>query len=424
MKGDQRMLTKLEVDNFKSLQQFEISFSHPLTVLIGTNSVGKSTILQAIDLLSYFANGELENYLLKRNWEPSELRSKPFNAGSIYVSNGKAFVRFAKRNITFSSTFQLENNINIKWEFTLTPKKDELICTREVITDLDTSKKILHRETNKFRWFDYIKNENEHFPEIQLNASMLSLINLNQEDFSQRFPQLCALKKFVIGIKSFDLLTPDKMKKTSRNDAPDLGIGGERLAAFLHSLDSSKMEIINTKLKEYYSSFDKLVTSKKQYGYVQLQMKEKSLSHSSYLVNATYISDGLLRIIAIVSIGALSDHYQVLLFDEIEDGINPSLAAELVDNLKHIGQENQKQLFVTTHSPIMLNYFDKESIIFLWKNHSDGRIYARNMFSSPELLDQLDYMNPGEIWLNMDQHEIEVALNKTIDPSSGESDEP
>ncbi|CAM4350232.1 AAA family ATPase [Paenibacillus alkaliterrae] len=59
------MITSLFIDNFKSLQNFTINFSNRLTVLIGTNSVGKSTVLQAIDLLSYFGTGNLKEYSSK-----------------------------------------------------------------------------------------------------------------------------------------------------------------------------------------------------------------------------------------------------------------------------------------------------------------------------------------------------------------------
>ena len=44
------MLNKLEVDNFKSLNQFQMKLS-PFTVIVGNNASGKSTILQVLDLL-------------------------------------------------------------------------------------------------------------------------------------------------------------------------------------------------------------------------------------------------------------------------------------------------------------------------------------------------------------------------------------
>jgi predicted ATPase len=389
------LLKKLDIDNFKSLCNFSIEFS-PLSVLIGSNSVGKSSILHAISLISHFANGSIKEYLLKRNWHSTELKSKHYHA--------------SKRNITFSAQFSL-NKSNLKWDFTLIPKKEEdtLTCVREKIIDLDTQKILLIRETKKMTWYDLTKDKMENFPEIQLIGSMLSLIDTDKEE--ERFPQLVELKRFVSGINSSELLSPEKMKRTSRYDATDLGIGGERLGAFLHSLDSNQRQLINKKIKECYPYLQSVITSKKSYGHVALQMTEKFNDIEPYSVNANYISDGLLRIIAIISLSALDESYTAILLDEIEDGINPGLAANLINYLIDMTEENQKQIFITTHSPIMLNYFDEESVIFLWRPQS-GSVYAHKMFESPELREHLRYMNPGEVWLNLEQYEIEKLLSE------------
>ena len=204
------------------------------------------------------------------------------------------------------------------------------------------------------------------------------------------------------------MLSPDKMKKTSRYGVTDFGMGGERLAAFIHGLSLEDKTIIVRKLKRYYPAVQRIVTSKKKYGHVSLKMDEEFDNNENLTINANYISDGLLRIIAIVSLRGLNHHYTVLLLDEIEDGINPSLAAELTQDLK----ETAKQVFVTTHSPIMLNYFDEESIIFLWRQ-DDGKVRAEKMFNNEKMRDHLKYMNPGEVWLNMEPQEIQELLKKS-----------
>lgn len=45
------MLTRLEIDGFKSLRDFEIDLE-PLTVLVGPNGAGNSNILEALGLIS------------------------------------------------------------------------------------------------------------------------------------------------------------------------------------------------------------------------------------------------------------------------------------------------------------------------------------------------------------------------------------
>lgn len=53
------MITRLEIDGFKSLREFAIDLE-PLTVLIGPNSAGKSNILEALALLSRLASQPVE----------------------------------------------------------------------------------------------------------------------------------------------------------------------------------------------------------------------------------------------------------------------------------------------------------------------------------------------------------------------------
>lgn len=389
------MLTSLEIDNFKSLCKFKVDFS-PLTVLIGNNSSGKSSVLHAIGLLMHFAEGNLTEYLIIRNWTPSELKSKCYPA--------------SKRNISFSATFFLENSFNLKWDFTLTAKKetDNLYSVREKIIDQNSEKILLVRETKRTSWYDFTEGADVSFPDIQLYGSMLSLIDIDDKT-EKRFPQLCSLKKFIKGIKSFEMLSPDKMKRTSRNDAADLGIGGERLGAFLHSLNKDQRQRIDSKVREFYPFLDSVLTSRKRYGHVHLQINELYEEIGLSTINSNYISDGLLRIIALASLCELNKDTTALLLDEIEDGINPGLAADLIKYINGIGEKSNKQIFVTTHSPIMLNYFNKDSIVFLWKD-KDGITVADKMFESPEMLEHLRFMNPGEVWLNFESKEIEKTL--------------
>jgi len=188
-------------------------------------------------------------------------------------------------------------------------------------------------------------------------------------------------------------------------------------------LNEKQRKKINEKLKELCPCLDKISTYKEQNGQIHMQIKERFRDNGPYFVRSDYISDGLLRIIAIISLAALSDKCTALLLDEIEDGINPSLAGDLIEYLNSINRDVGKQIMVITHSPVMLNYFDSDRIVFLWR-HNDGATYARKMFDTKEMREHLQYMNPGEVWLNMGQHELEEAMLKGMTGSftGGEND--
>ena len=64
---ENRMLKKLEIDNFKSLVDFHMDLE-PVTVVIGNNATGKSAILQAIDFLCSSVREDFPIIIERRNW--------------------------------------------------------------------------------------------------------------------------------------------------------------------------------------------------------------------------------------------------------------------------------------------------------------------------------------------------------------------
>ena len=66
---------------------------------------------------------------------------------------------------------------------------------------------------------------------------------------------------------------------------------------------------------------------------------------------ARHLNDGMLRMIAILSqtqlLTANSKPARCILFDEIENGINPELVRKLIEILL----KSPNQIIVTTHSP-------------------------------------------------------------------------
>lgn len=108
---------------------------------------------------------------------------------------------------------------------------------------------------------------------------------------------------------------------------------------------------------------------------------------------------GQSRLLAILA-QAGSDR-SLLLFDEIENGINPEIVKELVDTLVNCG----RQVLVTSHSPMILNYLDDDiargSVQFIYRG-ADGGTRARRFFSVPRVGDKLAYMGPGEAFVDTD----------------------
>ena len=82
---------------------------------------------------------------------------------------------------------------------------------------------------------------------------------------------------------------------------------------------------------------------------IQLEIKEAFNGHQ-IATEARHVSDGMLRLIAILA--ELQSDHRFVLFDEIENGINPELVEFVIDSLT----TTSKQVLVTTHSPMIVSF--------------------------------------------------------------------
>ncbi len=387
------MIKSIYIDNFKALNDFNIEL-HPLTILIGSNGSGKSTILQAIDLVCSLVKMDLHSYLDQRKWAAADIKS--------YLSN--------KRHITFRLRIELQvkgENEEIEWEIILNmlKEKGEVELVKETISSRTKNINLLRIDSKGFERYNFEKNEIQHIPPLKFNSSALKTFDIERDE--KEFPSLMALKEFALGIDSFELLSTERMRKNYPGTAESIGIGGEKLAGFIHGLGPGKKKSLKNRLKRYIPFIDDIDTKVNgSFRWIEMSIAEVFKGMSKPMsIKPMHISDGILRMIAISSLAEIEKDTGVILLDEIEDGINPYLASDLAADLKETSDKKQRQVVVTTHSSVMLDYFSPESIVFLWRN-KDGTVGSGNLFENEEIKASLEYMYPGEVWINMSEEEI------------------
>jgi predicted ATPase len=147
-------------------------------------------------------------------------------------------------------------------------------------------------------------------------------------------------------------------------------------------------------------------------GWKQLEIGEE-YSGKRLVTEARHINDGLLRLIAILA-ELQNEKYQFLLFDEIENGINP----ELVEFVTTALTSCRQQVMVTTHSPMILNYLEDETarngVIYLYKTE-EGYTRAIRFFSIPSIARKLTVMGPGEAFVDTNLTELPGELSTRPD---------
>jgi predicted ATPase len=364
-------ITGFQIDNFKSLVSFELPIAK-LTCLIGLNGAGKSTVIQAVDFASRMFMGRVDYWLSDRGWKEADLNSKLVRKSNIDMV---VEAKDGKTEYLWSGSF---NRILLR-------------CTRE-------SLRIDGRE--RFSVADAaIATANRRAPArgeiaFRYQGSVLSALT----DDALPDKEIQQFRSFMRGITSLDLLSPQSLKR--RTDVSDgkLGLGGERLSAFLYELPYSDKSKLLKLLVDCYPHLDRIVTRSLRRGWKELSIREQFGNRGVY-TEASHINDGMLRLMAIL--GETFTDSTFLLFDEIENGINPELVEFLLDTLIDASQ----QVLVTTHSPMILNFLDddvaREGVQYLYRD-VNGATKTVPFFSIPSVEEKLEVMGPGEAFVDTD----------------------
>lgn len=409
------MLTRFEIDNFKSLVGFSLPLSR-FNCLIGLNGAGKTTVLQALDFAAHVMSGEVKEWLAARNWTATDLTSRL----------GK------KSNIELAIVLEIEGR-HLRWEATF--NRSRLACTREVIRFLPlhtTGARKQHGavyldgtvfELKDGKYWHPSKGNDMGWNEIPFiyQGSLLSQLRGNQ-----LLSELHELRERIKGIRSLDLLSPEQLRRKTRlaDLADDIGSGGQQLGAFIHQLKPAERDQLQQSLQRYYPQVTKIHTSILRGGAVKLELHERyqvdvsgtdSSSTEDMVTEARHINDGMLRLLAILA--QQFSPYEFVLFDEIENGVNPEITEALVDAL--VG--SAKQLLVTTHSPLVLNYLEddvaRQSVLLIYKR-PDGVSRAVRLFDVPMAAERLECLSPGESMLDLSLDHVAAAAEQMAERSS------
>jgi predicted ATPase len=380
-----------------------------LTVLIGENSCGKSTILQAIDFLRSAASRDIPEYLREKGWKIEELKSK--------CNGGNA------EPIEFVTTWDIlikDRVASLEWTLSVDFNKEWII--KEKLVNNTDNKTIL----------SYHNDDQENIPsslgQFKIQSSTLKYragITINTDGFDELF-------SFLSASTNFELLSLEKMRSGNKvSHIQNIGTGGEALAYCIGKMDDTEKQQLNKSVSDLIGSNIEIMTVD-QGNKIDISVNFITASNT-ISVDSLYISDGLLRIIAfvVISMEKILTHWKtedgkyfitesgafivadddillrdgMILLDEIENGINPYLTGQIVYLLRNLTEKTRRQVVVTTHSPVILNEFKPEEIVFLWKD-AKSFVHSKRFFDTEEMREALSFLNPGEIWENYGKDKI------------------
>ncbi len=400
------MITSIKIENFKAIESVTIEFNK-MNVLIGANAAGKTTILQAMDFLFNSASKNCTDYLLERKWKLEDIKNQ-FTKSS---------------NIRFETLFDLDVdgirkgiNWDIVFKINLQNRTISLISEvineftyqkfKDLIPDLSYTKhniNLLKYSKEDFMWRDE-KLVALHIQPFASQESSSMLKDISSEDVTKS-PVLVKLKEYIQQCASFELLAPESIRHGSKGIAYSIGKSGEKFATFFRNMGIDAKRRFSTNVSALLPAFDTLETIVRgRPGWVEIRLSEK-YTDSLIKSRSAHISDGTLRILALLAITEVPSVEGTFLIDEIEDGVNPSITAKLLNILYKSLEVNERQIIFTTHSSVILDDIKPEDIIYVYRD-AKGAIKTTKAFQKQKIKDMLTYMQPGEIWLNIPEEDL------------------
>lgn len=372
------MIKSVWIDNFKSLVDFKIELAK-FNCVVGLNGMGKSTLLQALDFLSQLAHGDIKSWLSARKWSASDLNSKLIK----------------RSNIDFTVVFDLDG-VEVTWSGSF--NRSTLRCTRESVYKgqerlmrVEDGKLLIKTGFDQTLFFDY---QGSIFSKLKSNV-------LSDE--------LKQIREKLTQIRSLDLISPELLRNRTRESGGKLGLGGENLSALIHEQGQQVQNELHKVLVEVYPQLDNIHVKSLRSGWKQLEVTEQ-FGTNKLQSTARHLNDGMLRLMAIML--QLEVGGSLLLFDEIENGINPELVEFLMDRLVLAND----QVLVTTHSPMILNYIEdnvaKAGVICLYRT-TEGFTRAIRLFDLPSMAKKLEFMGPGEAFVDTDLTQLSHEILQT-----------
>ena len=223
------------------------------------------------------------------------------------------------------------------------------------------------------------------------------------------------------------LMTLDDLKKRGFGEALYPGMTKAQRAAKLQQKDLQEMDGRTGRREEWMAVQTMIHNACPMQEYVDAKTKGKPgwtelISEERYgaktmKIKSKNMSDGMLRLLAFLAICEMDPC--TMLLDEIENGINLDYAEQIVHILDENCKSKNNQLIVTTHSPIFLDYVQKENIRYLYREPASGNCKCSSLAQNTELNEKLQYLYPGELFMNMSNKDINDILLKQEGQSDG-----
>ena len=362
------MLTSVTLRNFKSYREATLSLA-ATTFLIGLNASGKSNALEAIRLLSWLAKGsrldDIERNIHSRG--NAVVRGKLTDLychGQNYGQPEKCF--------TLGIHIDDAPDDWTDFEIGIGQLSDQLILTAETITSKNEELPLYkidgspnpHTDEISVMYNDFSRGKNQpYIPCSNRQAIFYQLETPSrfEESHTRSQKTIPAVTKVIREtLRNIVFLDPrpEVMRDYTYAKDDDIKEDGANLSSVLYSI-CQKGETEKNKLLYFIRSLPeqdiidiRFITTERNDVMVRLV---EFFGHHESQIDAPLLSDGTLRVLAIGATLLSAAPGTFVIIEEIDNGIHPARADNLVKQIQKISTERRLRVLITSPNPALLD---------------------------------------------------------------------
>ena len=353
-------LNSFRLKNFKAVRDSgEIHFT-PLTVFIGNNGSGKSSLIEGLKTFYDLVDQDVEDVM--HDWHGYENVWYRGVDRRAVIPKEKGIRR---ERYSDPTAFALRGRYEHGWykvqvEIGLTPGAGELFISNE---DVTVGKSLRFRRDG--RGGVQVTGE---VPSGLGSRGILS-DDISMEDGVSIIGDTPYLQGIVSGWQ-FLYLDPKGMGEPSHqyrtSGSVELLQDGSNIAEYLMDIrthdDSAFQGIVET-LKyvlPYAGDLEPKLVVTALDRQIYLQMKETSFDVPGWL-----LSTGTLRFVGILALLRHPEPPGLIIIEELENGLDPRTLTLIIDEIRNALDEGKTQIIATTHSPYLLDLLDLSQIVLV-----------------------------------------------------------
>ena len=370
-------LERLRVQGFKAVKDSGYVNLQPLTLFIGRNGSGKSSLVEALQWMqdAYFDD------LLRA----TDSRFRAFS----YLLNKRS--RSIKLHLEFEST---PKPVFYDLEVKKAVGADRPIVFEETVKQGQTNARetiLWTSKRSKGLVFRAVEGANP-----EKNGNRLAV-----QSMSEMHATLGGLASFIEGMVILRL-SPTMMRFESslqREGGRLLDEEGALLPALLSSFSDEQRRWVRERVARVVGNVGDLKVEKtdRAHGYVVASEKMKWKGGTRKIdLPSWMLSEGTRRITALFALLAARPRPSLLIFEEIENGLDPWTLELVFQELRDAASEDT-QVILTTHSPFLLDHVRVEEVVHVQRTTGHSTYHAIGGYS--DVAQFGDAVAPGAMYI-------------------------